>query len=86
MDIAPLGDFKMNLMFFSNTLMFFLIIRLIEKIIRTFEAKHTVDYRQTPIVCRQSTVCLSTIISMFFLINLMILKNIGVFLKNIKLI
>ena len=40
-----------------NTLMFFKNIRLIEKNIRTFVDKHTVDCLQTIGVCYQSTVC-----------------------------
>ena len=47
---APLDNFEMILMFLKN-------IRLIEKSIRTFEDKHTVDCLQTIGVCRQSTVC-----------------------------
>ena len=39
-----------------NTLMFFKNIRLIEKNIRTFVDKHTVDCLQTIGVCNQSTV------------------------------
>ncbi len=47
---APLDNFEMILMFLKN-------IRLIEKSIRTFRDKDTVLCSQTPIVCRQSTVC-----------------------------
>ena len=45
-------------MFFTNTSMFKKNIRLIEKIIRTFDDKDTVDCLQTIGVCEQSTVCL----------------------------
>ena len=51
---APLGNFEMILMFFK-------IIRLIEKNIRTFVDKHTVDCWQTIGVRRQRTVRLHTI-------------------------
>ena len=44
-----------------NTLMFLKNIWLIEKSIRTFEDKHTVDCLQTIGVCRQSTVCWKSI-------------------------
>ena len=67
-----------------NTLMFLKNIGLIEKNIRMIVNKHTVDWRQTPIVCRQSTVSLSTNVLMFFSINLMFLKNIKVFISEIQ--
>ena len=48
---TPLGNFEMILMFLKN-------IRLIEKNIRTFVDKDTVDCLQTIGVCHQSTVSL----------------------------
>ena len=55
--------------------MFLKNIRLIEKNIRTFVDKDTVDCLQTIGVCNQSTVSLSTNNLMFFSINPMFFKN-----------
>ena len=74
---APLGNFEMILMFFK-------IIRLIKKNIRSFVDEGTVLCLQTPIVCKQSTVCLFSNVPMFFSINLMFLKNIKVFISEIQ--
>ena len=61
--------------------MFLKNIGLIEKNIRSFVDKDTVDCLQTIGVCNQSTVCLSANVLMFFSINLMFLKNIKIISK-----